>query len=31
MLQCDVVVYNISDSLTKEQVEEATGAITGMK
>lgn len=31
MLQCDVVVYNISESLTKEQVEEATWAITGMK
>ncbi|CAG03539.1 unnamed protein product, partial [Tetraodon nigroviridis] len=31
MLQCDVVVYNISDSLTKEQVEEATGAITAFE
>lgn len=31
MRQCDVVVYNISESLTKNQVEEATWAITGMK
>lgn len=29
LLECDVVVYNISESVTQEQVEEATWAITG--
>ncbi|TNM94648.1 hypothetical protein fugu_017407 [Takifugu bimaculatus] len=31
LLQCDVVVYNISESLTKQEIEEATWAITGKK
>ncbi|KAI3364141.1 hypothetical protein L3Q82_010957 [Scortum barcoo] len=30
LLQCDVVVYNISESATKQQVEEATWAITAL-
>ncbi|CAL8314971.1 unnamed protein product [Lota lota] len=28
LLECDVVVYNISDTTTKEQVDEATWAVT---
>ncbi|XP_041815008.1 adenylate kinase 7-like [Chelmon rostratus] len=30
LLQCDVVVYNISESATQQQVEEATWAITAL-
>ncbi|XP_070705681.1 adenylate kinase 7-like [Pempheris klunzingeri] len=30
LLQCDVVVYNISESATKQQIEEATWAITAL-
>lgn len=29
LLECDVVVYNISENTTQQQVEEATWALTG--
>lgn len=29
VLECDVVVYNISESATERQVEEATWVLTG--